>query len=113
MRPIAYNQLFFLSNEFTNPMRAFWLMRDYMEKAIKLTSETMAKDTILRFKKTRVGFKDVEDVAESQVNKQKSSDKSRDAKYEIVKDMMKHKLKDALKTTKAAKKDLNASKENL
>ena len=97
MRPIAYNQLNILSNEFTNPMWAFWLMRDYMEKAIKLTSETMAKDTILRFKKNRVGFKDVENMAESLVNKHKSSDKSRDAKYEIVKDMMKHTLKDALK----------------
>ena len=104
MRPIAYNKLFYLSNEFTNPKRALWLMRDYMEKAIKLTSETMNKDTILKFKKTRVGFKDVEDMAQCLLNKQKSSDKSRNAKYAIVKDFMKHKYNDAMKSTTSAKK---------
>ena len=100
MRPIAYNQLYYFSNEFTNPKRAFWLMRDYMEKAIKLTSETMNKDTILKCKKARVGFKDVEDIANTLVNKYKSSDKSRNAKYDIVKDLMKHRLKDSLKCSK-------------
>ena len=84
MRPIAYNQLFYLSNEFTNPKRAFWLMRDYMEKAIRLSSETMAKDTILRLMKNRVGFKDVENMAESLVNKHTSGDKSRDHKVPVA-----------------------------
>ena len=113
MRPIAYNHIFNLSNEFTNPSRASWLMRDYMEKAIKLAKETLTKDIIFKFNKTRIGFKDIEEIAESLVNKQKSGDKSREAKYCIVKDLMKHRFKDVLKCTKSAKKEVMISKENL
>ena len=113
MRPIAYNHISYLSTEFTNPSRAAWLMRDYMEKAIKLTRETVNKDTILKFKKNRVGFKDVEDIAKSLVLKQKNSDRSRDAEYSIVKDLMKHRYKDVLKSVQTARKNNFVSKENL
>ena len=94
MRPIAYNQIHHLSYEFTNPERASSLMRDYVKKASKLTNDTMIKDTILKFNQSKIGLKDVEDIADSVMNKLKSSDKSREAKYTIVTDLMKHKLKD-------------------
>ena len=113
MKPNAYNQIYHLSNEFSNPARASWLMRDYMKKAIKLSNNTMTKDTMLKFNKSKVGLKDVENIAESVMNSFKSSDKSREAKYDIVKDLMKHKLKDAIKCTKTARTELNISKDNL
>ena len=113
MRPIAYNHIFHLSKEFTNPERASWLMRDYMKKAIQLSKNTMTKDTILRFNKSKIGLKDVEQIADSIVYKMKSSDKSREAKYDIVKDIMKHKLKDANNCTKVARTELNKSKAKL
>ena len=113
MRPIAFNHIFQLSNELTNPERATWLMRDYMKKAIKLSKNTVNKDTILLFNKSRVGHKDVEDIAESLVYKMKNSDKSRETKYHIVKDLMKYRLRDAIKSTESAKKELNISKDNL
>ena len=113
MNPIAYNLIHHLSNEFTNPERASRLMRDYMKKAIKLSNTTMTKDTIFKFNQSKVGLKDVEDIAESVLSKMKSSDKSRKDKYDIVKDLMKHKLKDAIKCTKIARRELNESKDNL
>ena len=67
----------------------------------------------MRFNKFKVGLKDVEEIAESIVNKLKSSEKSREAKYDIVKDLMKHKIKDAINCTKSAKTELNKSKLNL
>ena len=76
MRPIAYNHISYLSTEFTNPSRAAWLMRDYMEKAIKLSKETVNKDTILKFKKNKIGFKDTEEIAKVLVSKQKNVDNS-------------------------------------
>ena len=97
MRPIAYNHISQLSNEFTNPSRAFWLMRDYMRKAIKLTKNTVTKNTMLKFNKSKVGLKEVEGIAQSIVNKFKSNDNSREAKYSIVKDLMKHVMHDAVK----------------
>ena len=97
MNPIAYNLIHHLSNEFTNPERASRLMRDYMKKAIKLSNTTMVKDTILKFNKSKVGFKDIEEIAESVLSKLKCSDKTRSDKYDIVKDLMEHKLKDAIK----------------
>ena len=75
MRPIAYNQIHHLSFEFTNPTRASWLMRDYMRKAIMLSNQTMIKNTIMKFNKLKIGFNDVEKVAEGLVNKQKHGDK--------------------------------------
>ena len=113
MNPIAYNLIHHLSNEFTNPERASRLMRDYMKKAIKLSNTTMTKDTILKFNKSKVGLKDVEDIGESVLSKMKSSDKSRKDKYDIVKDLMKHKLKDAIKCTKITSTELNKSNDNL
>ena len=80
-------------------MRATWLMRDYMKKAIKLTKDTMTKDTMLKFNKCKVGLSDVEKIAESVVSKLKSSDKSRNIKDDIIKNLMKHKLGDAIKCT--------------
>ena len=71
MRPIAYDQVYHLSLEYTNPKRASWLMRDYMKKAIKLNKDTAIKDTMLRFNKSKVGLEDVEDIAESIVVKLK------------------------------------------
>ena len=68
MRPIAYCQIFHLPNNFTNPERASRLMRDYMEKVINLNKNTMVKDTILKFNKSR--------VADSVVIKLKNSYKS-------------------------------------
>ena len=113
MRPIAYNYIYHLSNELTNPPRAAWLMRDYMRKAILVSNTTMTKDTILKFNKARIGFNDVERIAEQVVNKQKSGDKSRSTKYRIVKDLMKHKLDDSIKCIKNARVDLKKSNENL
>ena len=113
MNPFAYNQIFHLSHEFTNPERASWLMRDYMKKAIKLTNYTMTKNTIIKCNKYKVGLNDVEEIAESLVNKMKSCDKSRNAKYDIVKDLMKHKLKNAIKSARIAKIELEESKVNL
>ena len=84
-----------------------------MKKAIKLTNYTMTKNTIIKFNKSKVGLNDVEEIAETLVNKMKSCDKSRNAKYDIVKDLMKHKLKNAIKSTRVAKKELEESKENL
>ena len=113
MRPIAYNHIYHLSNELTNPARATWLMRDYMRKAIMLSNHTMTKDTIFKFMKARIGFKDVEKIAENIIYKQKSGDYSRDAKYLVVKDLMKHKMNDSIKCIKTAKKDLKKSNQNL
>ena len=106
-------QISLLSNEFTNPTRATWLMRDYMKMAIKLCKETQTKDTILRLNKSKIGLKDVEAAAELVVTKMKSSDKSRDAKYVIVKELMKHTLKDVMKCIKSTKEELNVSNVNL
>ena len=113
MRPIAFYQIQHLSYELTNPSRAAWLMRDYMRKAILVSNTTMTKDTILKFNKARIGFNDVERIAEQVVNKQKSGDKSRSTKYRIVKDLMKHKLDDSIKCIKNARVDLKKSNENL
>ena len=63
----------------------------------------------MKFNKLKIGFNDVEKVAEGLVNKQKHGDKSRNAKYQIVKDLVKHKLKDSVKCIKKAKEDLKKS----
>ena len=73
----------------------------------------MTKNTIFKFMKARIGFKDVEKIAENMIYKQKSGDYSRDAKYLVVKDLMKHKMNDALKCIKTAKKELKKSNDNL
>ena len=78
-----------------------------------MTKDTATKDSILKFNKFKVGHRDVENIAESIVYKQRSGDKSREAKYDIVKDLMKHRLRDALKYIKYAKTELNVSKDNL
>ena len=86
---------------------------DYMKKAIQLTKDTMTKNTILKFKKSKVGLREVEDIAQSVVNRFKCSDKSREVKYDVIKDLMKHILKDTVKCASSGKRELSISMENL
>ena len=71
------------------------------------------KNLMLKFKNQRVGFREVEDIAEQLVKKQKNSDKGRQKKYEIIKDLMKHKQNDANDDDKIVRRELKTSKENL
>ena len=87
-------------------------MRDYMKKAKRLTKDTMTKDTILKFNKAKVGFKDVENLAEAMMSKMKNSDKSRGLMYNIVKYLMKFRLNDAITSTKNARIELFKSKDD-
>ena len=110
MRQIAYSRLDYLSHEYSNPMWANRLMRDYLKDAIKVTTDTLSKDRIHRFHQSKVGFKEVEQIAEQMVKQQKSSLCTRDDKYDIVKDLMKHKMKDSVRCLKISKQNLNNSK---
>ena len=87
-------------------------MRDYMKKAKRLTKDTMTKDTILKFNKAKVGFKDVENLAEAMMSKMKNSDKSRGLMYNIVKYLMKFRLNDAITSTKNARIELFKNKDD-
>ena len=98
-----------ISNEFSNPNGASRLMRDYIKSAIKVTTDTLRKDMFLKFSQARVGFKEVELVAEHLMKQHKSSDNTRNEKYEIVKDVMKHKQKDALKCLRKSRDELYKS----
>ena len=113
MRQIAYSQIDYLSKEFSNPFRAKRLMRDYLKDAIKVTTDTLRKDMMFRFFRSRVGFKEVEQVADQMVKQQKSSKGTRDEKYDIVKDLMKHKKKDSVRCLKISKQTLNESNTKL
>ena len=113
MCQIAYSHIAELSKEFSNPMWAKRLMRDYLNDAIRVTTDTIRKDMILRFLQSKVGFKEVEQVAEQMVKQLKSSEGRREDKFKIVKDLMKHKKKDALKCLKISKENLNKSNINL
>merc|ERR1712129_674466 len=85
-------------------------MRDYLKTAIKVTSDTLRKDMILRFLQSKVGFKEVEQVTDQMIKQQKCIDGSRSEKYEIVKDLMKYKKKNnSIKCLKIAKENLNRS----
>ena len=69
----------------------------------------MTKNLLLKFKNAKVGFKEVEQIAEQMVKQQKSSLCTRDDKYDIVKDLMKHKMKDSVRCLKISKQNLNKS----
>ena len=112
MRPIACSQLQNLSNEYSNPSRAFWLMKDFMKTAIKLTKETVTKDMIVKFSNARIGFNEDEDIANRMIMKMKST-KTGNEKPEIIKNLMKHHMKDAIKCVQETKSKLEKSKSNL
>ena len=81
-------------------------MRDYVKDAIKVTTDTVRKDMILRFLRSRVGFKEVEQIAEQMVKQQKSRVGNRNDIFDIVKDLMKRKKNDAIKCVKISKQKL-------
>ena len=71
MCQIAHSQIGQLSFEFSNPERAAWLMRDFLTKSVKKTNQTLVKNMLLKLKKFKVGFVEVEDVAQHMLDKQK------------------------------------------
>ena len=113
MRTIAHSQIRQLSLEFSNPERAAWLMRDFLNKSLKKTNQTLTKNLLLKVKTLRVGFEEVEDIAEHLLEKQKGGTKKRSEKYAIVKDLMKHIMADAEKCLKVSVRNLKVSKDNL
>ena len=48
------------------------LMRDYIKNAIIVTKDTLRKDMILKFTQAKVGFNEVEQIAEQLVKQQTS-----------------------------------------
>ena len=94
-------------------MWATRLMRDYLKDAIKVTTDTLRKDMIHRFLRAKVGFNEVELIADQMVKQQKSSKGTREDKYDIVKCLMKKKQNDAEKCVKMSKHKLNESKTSL
>ena len=64
-------------------------------------------------KNLKVGFNEVEDIAEHLIKQQKRGRKTRSEKYAIVKDLMKHKMNDAEKYLKQVTINLKQSKDNL
>ena len=113
MRQIAHSQIEQLSLEFTNPKKASWLMRDYLSNTIRKTNQVLTRNLLSKLKAMKVGFVEVEDIADHMLNQQKRKNKKRDEKYKIVKDLMKHKMLDVLICIKEMKKNLQRSKENL
>ena len=77
MRQIACSRIKDISYEFSNPMWASRLMRDYLKDAIKVTNDTIRKDMFCRFSQAKIGLKEVEQVADQMVKQFKSSDGSR------------------------------------
>ena len=113
MRQIAYSRIEHLSYEFSNPMWASRLMREYMSKAIRLTKDTMTKDVLMKFRNSRVGFREVHQIAEQMVGQFKSSKLSKSSGFDIVKDLMKYKMYDALNCVKESKDELKKTKDDL
>ena len=113
MRPIAYSQIRNYSNEFTNPSRAYWLMKDFMNTAIKLAKDTVTKDMMLKFSNAKTAFNEEEEIANRLVLKMKSKSQSLNAKYEITKHLMRIKKNDAIKCVSESKSKLEKSKRNL
>ena len=62
MRKIAYRQIEQISWNYTNPMRASRLMRDYLSFTIKVTNSTLTKNMLLNFRNNKVGFREVEEM---------------------------------------------------
>jgi hypothetical protein len=113
MRQITHSQIQHLSLEFSNPERAAWLMRDFLNKSVKKTNQTLTKNLLIKLKNVKVGFVEVEEIAQHMLRQQKIGNKTRNEKYVIVKDLMKHKMLDAEKCVKESTKNLNHSKDNL
>jgi hypothetical protein len=113
MRQIVHSQIQHLSFEFSNPERAAWLMRDFLNKTVKKTNQTLTKNLLLKVKNLKVGFEEIEDIAEHMLEQQKGGTKNRSEKYAIIKDLMKHKMLDAEKCIKLSTKNHKRSKENL
>ena len=113
MRQIAYSRIDHLSEEFSNPSRAARLMRDYLSKTIWRTQQTLTKNLLLKLKSYKVGFNDVELIANRMCKQKKCAKNTRKEKYEIVSDFMKHKMKNVDKCNKQASVELNKSKDNL
>ena len=88
-------------------------MRNYITKAINLRKSTMTKNMLLKLKNARVGFKEVEQIAEHIAWQYKSSTKFKDDKFDIVKVLMKHKMNDALNCVTESRAELNKSKNSL
>ena len=62
MKKIAYSQIEHISWNYTNPMRASRLMRDFISCAIRVTNSTLTKNLLLNFRNHKVGFREVEEV---------------------------------------------------
>ena len=90
MRQIANSHICHLSFEFTNPERAAWLMRDFLNSSTRKTKQTLTRNLFLKLKNIKVSFTEVEDIAEHLIGQQKSGKHLREEKYAIVKDLMKH-----------------------
>ena len=73
----------------------------------------MTKNLFLKLKNLKVGFTEVEDIAEHMIRQQKRVRKTRNEKYAIVKDLMKHKMNDAENYLKEVANNLKQSKDNL
>ena len=65
-----------------------------------MTTDTLKKDMIFKFLRSKVGFKEVEQIADQMVKKLKSCQGKREDKFDIVKELMKHKKKDSIKCLK-------------
>ena len=113
MRKIACSLIEQLSFNYTNPTRASRLMRDYLSCAIRVTNATLTKNMMMKFRNHKVGFREVEEIADKLLSQQKNVENSRAKKYGIVKDMMKHKLNNAIDYEKVVRKQLKVSKDDL
>ena len=71
MRQIAHSRIYQLSLECTNPEKVARLMRDFLSKSIKKSTQTLTKNLLLKLKTFKVGFAEVEQVAEQLINYQK------------------------------------------
>ena len=92
MRQIAHSHIYHLSFEFSNPERAAWLMRDFLNTSTRKTKQSLTRNLLLKLKNIKVGLDEVEDISEHLIGQQKSGQHSREEKYAIVKDIMKHRL---------------------
>ena len=67
----------------------------------------------MRVKNLKVGFEEIEDIADHMIEQQKGGTKTRIEKYAIIKDLMKHKMFDAEKCIQICTKNHRNSKRNL
>ena len=88
-------------------------MRDFLTSSIRKTNQTLTKNLFLKLRDLKVGFTEVEDIAEHLIKQQKGGNRTRSEKYAIVKDLMKHKMNDAEKHLKEVTNDLKNSKDIL